>query len=511
LRSEDYNPQRRGTRGTELNHGPVAHPGLAKMTSRGARYWNSGAIPLIAPEILGDIIAEIADLAVVISETGTVLSVLVNPIHDYFRRLEHWEGKDIRTALAGESVSKFDARLAEFLAGTSDRRPVELNHADAAGRWEFPIRYSFHRIGPDGAILMLGRDLRPIAEMQQQLIKAQMALERDYEAQREYDTRFRVLMESSREAILFVSVQTGRITEANAAAAAILGKPREDLAGAPLAAEFEMRKRGDLIDTLSTQAIADRGAAVKVQLRRSGEMVRLIPTPFRAAGERLLLCRIETEEAGEAQADSLGSNLSALYHQGPEAIVFADEDGRILSANEAFLDLIDASHDLNVKGRSLADYLLRGSVDLKVLTENAVRSGRMRLYPTKLAGEFGSPRAVEISVTALQAGAATVFAFVIRDVSRIETVRPASAPVTDESVRSVMELVGSATLKEIVAETTNVVEKMCIETAIELTMNNRVAAAEMLGLSRQSLYVKLRKYGLLAKEDEAEDEADDKA
>jgi DNA-binding protein Fis len=52
---------------------------------------------------------------------------------------------------------------------------------------------------------------------------------------------------------------------------------------------------------------------------------------------------------------------------------------------------------------------------------------------------------------------------------------------------------------------------MCIETAIELTMNNRVAAAEMLGLSRQSLYVKLRKYGLLAKEDEAEDEADDKA
>ena len=32
---------------------------------------------------------------------------------------------------------------------------------------------------------------------------------------------------------------------------------------------------------------------------------------------------------------------------------------------------------------------------------------------------------------------------------------------------------------------------MCIETAVELTRNNRVAAAEMLGLSRQSLYVKL--------------------
>jgi DNA-binding protein Fis len=32
-----------------------------------------------------------------------------------------------------------------------------------------------------------------------------------------------------------------------------------------------------------------------------------------------------------------------------------------------------------------------------------------------------------------------------------------------------------------------------------LTGNNRAAAAELLSLSRQSLYVKLRKFGLLAK------------
>jgi DNA-binding NtrC family response regulator len=64
-------------------------------------------------------------------------------------------------------------------------------------------------------------------------------------------------------------------------------------------------------------------------------------------------------------------------------------------------------------------------------------------------------------------------------------------------MQSVIELIGSQSLRDIVAKTTDVVEKMCIETAVELTSNNRVAAAEMLGLSRQSLYVKLRKYGLL--------------
>ncbi|MBS8271591.1 transcriptional regulator PpsR, partial [Halomonas litopenaei] len=130
------------------------------MTSRGTKYWNSGAIPLIAPEILGDIIAEVADVGVVISGTGTILSVLVNPSNDAFRQLENWENKDIRTTLTIESVSKFDSRVSEFLDGKSRVRPVELNHTDGDNRWESPVKYSFHRIGPDGAILLLGRDLR---------------------------------------------------------------------------------------------------------------------------------------------------------------------------------------------------------------------------------------------------------------------------------------------------------------------------------------------------------------
>ena len=48
------------------------------------------------------------------------------------------------------------------------------------------------------------------------------------------------------------------------------------------------------------------------------------------------------------------------------------------------------------------------------------------------------------------------------------------------------------------------IERLGIEAALELTGDNRASAAEMLGLSRQSLYVKLRRYGLgdLASEDE---------
>ena len=50
-------------------------------------------------------------------------------------------------------------------------------------------------------------------------------------------------------------------------------------------------------------------------------------------------------------------------------------------------------------------------------------------------------------------------------------------------------------------ETTDLIERLCIEAALEITGDNRASAAEMLALSRQSLYVKLRRYGLVSDAD----------
>ncbi len=51
-------------------------------------------------------------------------------------------------------------------------------------------------------------------------------------------------------------------------------------------------------------------------------------------------------------------------------------------------------------------------------------------------------------------------------------------------------------LKELVRETTDIIERLCIEAALEMTKDNRATAAELLGLSRQSLYLKMRRFGL---------------
>jgi DNA-binding NtrC family response regulator len=64
------------------------------------------------------------------------------------------------------------------------------------------------------------------------------------------------------------------------------------------------------------------------------------------------------------------------------------------------------------------------------------------------------------------------------------------------SVEQLTELVGRVSLKEIVRESTDLIERLCIEAALTYTSDNRASAAEILGLSRQSLYSKLHRHGL---------------
>lgn len=479
----------------------AARRSVNPVTTDGRHLLNSGKIPLIAPELLTEILSSASDIALLVDADLRIMSVLVNPNHRSFGQLSDWEGGLLSSVLTEESMRKFEKRLIEMRDAHRGPFAVEINHADRMN-WEFPIRYSMHRIVSDGSLLLLGRDLRPIAEVQQQLVAAQMTLERDYETQREMDTRYRVLMEVSRDPIVLISMSSGRIADVNTAAAALLGGQRADLVGAAIAQEFEGRRRGEFLESMANLAVAESQGPIELTARRSQKRLLITPTVFRAAGERILLCQLDSADIVASSADELGAGLARLYHEGVDGIVFADGEGIIRAANEAFLNLTDAPNMAAVRGKSLTDFLARGAVDLRVMLEAVKRTGQLRLYATRLNTDYSGQIAAEISATWLGDLANPIMAMVVRDASRIEAPRRPGIAGPDEGSRKVMELVGSSTLRDIVAETTDVIEKMCIETALELTRNNRVAAAGMLSLSRQSLYVKLRKFGLLNKDGE---------
>ncbi|MFP4146220.1 MAG: helix-turn-helix domain-containing protein [Halorhodospira sp.] len=75
--------------------------------------------------------------------------------------------------------------------------------------------------------------------------------------------------------------------------------------------------------------------------------------------------------------------------------------------------------------------------------------------------------------------------------------RPRAPHERLRSIEQTTALVGQVPLRDLVREATDLIERMCIETALRATQDNRASAAELLGLSRQSLYSKLRRHGLM--------------
>ena len=443
-------------------------------------------------------VAEFSDIAVTINGDGVVRSLTINPESFKLGYLDHWLGHRFEEFLTVESRKKFADRMARIAAEDETAlRRIELNHTDST-IWEFPVRYTIHENGHPGEFLLVGQDLRSIAQVQQQLIKAQLSLEQDYEAYREIESRYRLLLDMVQEPVVIVDCASGRVVELNDAAARLLGSSAGTLTGTIFAQAFSGLSRGDFLEALRGAGPSSGTRPLQMTTRHDGKSVDIHPRLFRTNGDILAMCRLSGANAATGKDESLGRRLASLYYNAADAVVFTDARGNIVDANEAFLILSSATHLPEVQGRSLADFLARGSVDLKVLIDNATRIGRMRNFGTKAISALGAHFSVEISVTALRNASEPGFGFVIRDMTPGMSGAQNNAGVDNRALQSVVELVGSAPLKELVSATTDVVEKMCIEAAVELTNNNRVAAAEMLGLSRQSLYVKLRKFGLLS-------------
>jgi transcriptional regulator PpsR len=233
--------------------------------------------------------------------------------------------------------------------------------------------------------------------------------------------------------------------------------------------------------------------------------------------------RAGDEVATDAPASTPASTAEALSRayaqQVGDAVVFTDSQGRILTANAAFAALAQISSAASSQGQPLSRWLGQTGVELGVLLNQLRQGGRVGSFTTQVRGEFGAVAAVELSAVALQTGASQPagLAFTLRDQGRrpvAEGTHLAGKQPANKLARSpseLNELVGRVPMKDIVSETSDMIEKLCIEAALQMSRDNRALAAQLLGLSRQSLYVKLRRYGLgeLGELGDGEAEADD--
>ncbi len=196
-----------------------------------------------------------------------------------------------------------------------------------------------------------------------------------------------------------------------------------------------------------------------------------------------------------ARLPDVKAKLLTAVENAPDGFVVTDDLGNVLTANAAFIEMVQLPNEAAVVGEPLDRWVGQTGVDLDVLVSNLRQRGTVRFFSTVLRAEDGGQTPVEISAVSVRSGGHPSFGYAIRNVGPRVHVAPRvrSAP---RSVEQLTELIGRVALKDLVREATEVIERLAIEAALELTGDNRASAAEMLGLSRQSLYVKLRRYGI---------------
>jgi transcriptional regulator PpsR len=428
---------------------------------------------------------------------------LIEDVHCNIQELDAFArgipGRHMQDTVTEESVPKIDEMIAAALGG-EEPRWREINHLINERGDEFPVRYQAVKAGD--MVLFFGRELGAVAALQSRLMRAQRALDQDYGRLRQMETRYRVLFHTITEPVMIVDAASGKIQEANDAAARLVGNDARELSGTPLTAIFEKQDRAQVEQVLETLRQQGGSATIKGRAENSPAMIEICATLFRAADAIMLLCRIDAGAAAVERENAVEQMLTAMVGQMTDAVVVTDLEGRITWCNDAFLSMAEIALPGQAQGEPLARFLGRPGVDIDVILANARKRGRLRSFSAVLQGAFGSTTRIDISAAALGDAQPQAVGFVMRDISRNGRSGSEAPAVAENSVANLMELVGSVPLKELIRASTDQIEKICIEAALQMTGNNRASAAEMLGLSRQSLYLKLRRFGLINQGDD---------
>jgi transcriptional regulator PpsR len=187
----------------------------------------------------------------------------------------------------------------------------------------------------------------------------------------------------------------------------------------------------------------------------------------------------------------------------PDGFVALDEAGIIRHANQAFVDLVQVGTKGSAIGESLGRWLWQPGADLNALIANIARHKTVRLFTTTIRGELGTDTEIEISAGLCEDCEPSQIGVLLRNVSR-RLATGADGDLLRTALSSMSEQIGKSSLRTLVKTTVSIVEQHYVKEALELAGGNRTATAELLGLSRQSLYAKLNRYGLDEKTSETE-------
>jgi transcriptional regulator PpsR len=447
-------------------------------------------------ESAAELLTAATDVALIIDRKGVIRDVAFGS-DDLSKDVRgDWLNSSWESTVTVESRPKVKLMLQDA-EGQGDLRWRQVNHPAVSGP-DVPILYRAQRVGEEGRIVALGRDLRAVETLQQRLMEVERSMEREYSRMRHAETRYRLLFQLASEAVLIVDAESRKVIDANPAALQIVGSAARRLVGRVFPEGFDAAGQRAIEGLLATVRTTGRAEDVRAVLQSTEREFLISASLFRQNESSHFLVRIRpmVTEASQPDATAAQSKLLEVLEGSPDGLVVTTPEGEILTANRAFLDLAQLAAAEQARGQPLDRWLGRPGVDVRVLLGNLRQHGSVRLFATTLRGEYGSTADVEISAVSVTNGEEPCLGFTVRNVDKRAVTDARKTRELPRTAAELTELIGRISLKDLVRETTDVIERLCIEAALEITGDNRATAAEMLGLSRQSLYAKLRRHGL---------------
>ncbi|MEM8817214.1 MAG: transcriptional regulator PpsR [Pseudomonadota bacterium] len=449
----------------------------------------------LTAESASQLIMEANDICLMLDNDGVITDVFLGTDDQALGLASGWRGRQWADTASIESVNKIKDLLDNAPDGITSRWR-QVNHPTDATD-DLPVTWKTMRLEGHAGLVAIGRNLKQVSQLQQRLLDVQHSLERDYARLHQAEVRYRMLFSMATEAILFVDADSRKIVEANPAAGKLLDRPANKLVNRSFPRGFTDNSHDTIEDLLLRVRAAGGGEDVIIKTVRSGSdesTIRLNATLVRRDDGPYFLIRMQA--ADQTGYNGYSNQVIDIIDRSPDAFVVTDPQGRVQAANKAFLNLAAMATVLQVSKQPLDRWLGRTGVDVSLLLRNLKDRSEIRQYDTTFHPEYGEPIEVELSGVSALDSDEPCYGFVIR-----RRLKKAQASSDDESVlphslKEMTELVGRVPLKELVRETTDIIERMCIEAALKMSDQSRASAAEMLGLSRQSLYVKLRRYGI---------------
>ena len=443
-------------------------------------------------ETVARLLASAADVTLVVDGEGVIRDVAFGSEELAGEGYRKWVGQPWVETVTAESRPKVEILLREA-GSNAAHKGQQVNHISSRGP-DVPVLYSTVAAGQDSRLVAFGRDLRPMTVLQQRLMDAQQSMERDYWRLRHAETRYRLLFQILSEAVFIVDAASLKIVEANAAANQLFNETAQRVVGHTFPEGLDAPSTETVQAWLAGIRAVGRGGDVRVRAADGLREFLVSALLFRQENVSLFLVHVSQFQPATAEAEMPKAMLKFM-ESAPDGLVVTDPAGQIFTANRTFLDLAQLTREEQARGEPLERWLGRPGVDMSVLLSNLRQHGSVRLFSTIVRGENGAIAEVELSAVSIQ-GEQPGSGFAIRNVGRRLPLDSQAGRETPRSVKQLTELVGRVSLKDLIRESTDLIERLCIEAALELPGDNRAAAAEMLRLSRQSLYVKLRKHGL---------------